>query len=72
MVQRSAAVALRTSRLNPFFPVEGVELVLQPLEIVSVADKSDVVIGELEFDPYFAYFVFEAQRFPLRESKHIK
>lgn len=49
LVQRSAAVALRTSRLNPFFFIEGVELVLHPLEIVSVAlDQLGEKVGDLQ------------------------
>ena len=37
LVRRSGTSALRASRLNPLFSIENTELVLHPLEMVSMA-----------------------------------
>ena len=37
LVRRSDATTLRASRLNPVFTIETIELVLHPLEMVSIA-----------------------------------
>lgn len=37
LVRRGDATALRASRLNPVFSIENTELVLHPLEMVSMA-----------------------------------
>lgn len=39
LVRRSGAKALRASRLNPIFSIENTELVLHPLEMVSMAQN---------------------------------
>lgn len=47
----AALILLCTSRMNPVFTVDGIEVVLHPLEIVSVAiEQLGVKIGSLEED----------------------
>ncbi|MCF8210980.1 MAG: CcdB family protein [Rhodoferax sp.] len=51
LVLRKANSAVRASRLNPFFTIEGIDLVLHPLEIVSIAlDQLGETIGSLKED----------------------
>lgn len=49
LVHRTGAVASRASRLNPVFTIENIELVLHPLELVSVAlEQLGEKVGDLQ------------------------
>lgn len=51
LVRRAATVTIKASRLNPVFTVEGVELVLHPLELVSVGlEQLGELVGSLKDD----------------------
>ena len=51
LVRRAVAGTVRVSRVNPVFTVEGVELVLHPLELVSVSlDQLGEFVGSLKDD----------------------
>lgn len=51
LVRRAATGTVRASRLNPSFIVEGVELVLHPLELVSLSlDQLGAIVGSLKDD----------------------
>lgn len=49
LVRRGGTTALRASRLNPVFSIENTELVLHPLEMVSMAlDQMGEKVASLE------------------------
>lgn len=49
LVRRTDAPTLRASRLNPVFTIENTELVLHPLELVSVAlEQLGEKVGSLQ------------------------
>ena len=51
LVRRAVAGMVRVSRVNPVFTVEGIELVLHPLELVSVSsDQLGEFVGSLKDD----------------------